>query len=260
VKSAFTGMSTAATISTMWASAMSRGTARGWSLTAVLVMDYSPNMDALLAAAADLWQATSAGDDLRLIGGLAMRLHVGVVARVTTDIDVVAMTSAVRQRLLDHLGRSGYDLGQSGGWWRAMREDPVRLVIDIADNPVVNPRTFEPVRLRALSKAEPVGQITVAVAGVDDLALLKLLAGRDQDLVDLLLLAGTCEVSAEALARTAAADDVERTLSGGALRARHALRSGWISDLVEQFMEQKPDEGHLARLDVFLAALERKGL
>lgn len=74
--------------------------------------------DDLIETAADLWRAVGAGEDLRLIGGLAVRAHVGVGARETRDVDVVAMTETVKQRVLDHLRSTGRAVGESGGWAR----------------------------------------------------------------------------------------------------------------------------------------------
>ncbi len=217
-------------------------------------------MDALLAEAANLWRATFSGDDLRLIGGLAVRLHVGSSSRTTTDIDLVAMNQAARERLLEHLERSGYQIVHTGGWWRAMRNEGRCLVIDVADNPVVNPRTFEPVHLRAAPRSGLVGDIPIAAAGVDDLVMLKLLAMRDQDLADLLLLSGACDISAKAIAHVAEDDDVERTVAAGAIQARHALSSGRLEDIIEELLERKPDERSVSRLVALLAALEEEGL
>jgi hypothetical protein len=212
-------------------------------------------MDALSA----LWRESGAGDELRLIGGLAVRLHVGTNARRTADIDVVALTDSARTRLLDHLEQTGWIVGTSGGWWRAIRSGSPRLLVDIARHPVVNPKTFETISLSSPPLRCTIGGVAVSVAGLEDIAALKLLAMRDQDLVDLLLLAGL-GLSAGAIARRAAADDIERSLSAGAHRARHALRTGLVAELYEQVLSRAPEEQELQKLEQFLSALERSGL
>ena len=58
----------------------------------------------------------------------------------------------------------------------------------------------------------------------------------------------------------AAADDVERSLSAGAHRARHALRTGLVAELYEQTLSRAPEEQELLKLEHFLSALERSGL
>lgn len=216
-------------------------------------------MDPLMEALAALWRESGAGDDLRLIGGLAVRLHVGTNARRTADIDVVALTDSARARLLDHLEQAGWIVGTSGGWWRAIRSGSSRLLIDIARHPVVNPKTFETISLGSPPLHCTIGGVVVSVAGLGDIAALKLLAMRDQDLVDLVLLAAL-GLSAEAIVDQAAADDVERSLSAGAHRARHALRTGLVAELYEQTLSRAPEEQELLKLEQFLSALERSGL
>lgn len=216
-------------------------------------------MDPLLEALVTLWRESGSGDDLRLIGGLAVRLHVGTGARMTRDIDVVAMTDAGRERLLQYLEQEGWVVGSSGGWWRAVRLGPPRLLLDIARHPVVNPRTFDAVSLFAPPRRQDVGGIVISVAAASDLATLKLLAARDQDLVDLVFLA-SIGLSAQAIARNAALDDVERPLSAGANRARYALRSGLIRELFEQTLARAPEEEAMSDLEKFLSELEKEGI
>jgi hypothetical protein len=216
-------------------------------------------VEPLLEALSDLWREVSAGDELRLVGGLAVRLHVGTNARMTGDIDVVALTDVARKRLLDHFEQAGWIVGTSGGWWRAVRPGTPRLLVDIARHPIVNPKTFETVSLWAQPSRHTIGGIVISVAGAEDLAALKLLAMRDQDLVDLVLLAAQ-GLSAEAIAEGASADDVERSLSAGAHRARHALRTGLVAEVFEQVLTRPPEERELSKLEELLSALERKGL
>lgn len=216
-------------------------------------------MDPLLEALSTLWRESGVGDELRLVGGLAVRLHVGTNARMTGDIDVVALTDIARARLLHHFEQTGWIVGASGGWWRAIRPGAPRLLVDVARHPIVNPKTFETISLWARPSHHTIGDIVISVAGVEDLAALKLLAMRDQDLVDLVLLAGQ-GLSVETVVEGASADDIERSLSAGAHRARHALRTGLAAELFEQTLARPPEERELSKLEQFLSALERNGL
>lgn len=98
-----------------------------------------------------------------------------------------------------------------------------------------------------------------ARAGLDDLALMKLVAMRDQDLVDLFLLA-TFGVSAEAITHAAIEDDIERSVSAGANQARHALRTGALREIIEQTLAREPQEFEIEQLGTLLDALERSGM
>ncbi|UQA61866.1 nucleotidyl transferase AbiEii/AbiGii toxin family protein [Polyangium aurulentum] len=216
-------------------------------------------MDPLLEALAMVWQQSGAGDELRLIGGLAVRLHAGTLARATADIDIVVLTEPALKQTIRRLEEAGWTVGTSGGWWRAVRPGADRLLVDIASHPVVNPRTFDTVSLRGQPAQYTLGDVTVSVAGRDDLAALKLAAARDQDLVDLLVLA-RCGLSHDAVARTASEDDIERTISAGAHRARHALRTGTLREAYELSLAREPEEEDIVSLDRFLQALERSGL
>jgi len=217
------------------------------------------DVESLLAALSVLWRESGDGKELRLSGGLAVRLHVGSDARVTRDIDVVAMTAAARGRLLSHLEQTGWAVGASGGWWRASRAGASRLILDIASHPVINPRTFDGISLSSRPWHKEIGGVIISVAEVSDLVTLKLMAMRDQDLVDLVLLAGR-GLSAGQIARNADVDDIERPLSAGANQARHALRSGLVRDVFEQTLGRPPEEEALANLEVFLDELEKKGI
>ena len=96
------------------------------------------------------------------------------------------MTDPARAGLLAHLSSRGFVVGASGGWWRASATEE-RLVVDVAGHPVVNPRTFESISLPGPPvelKSSP-----LRLANPNDLARMKLVAMRDQDFVDLVVLA-----------------------------------------------------------------------
>jgi hypothetical protein len=223
-------------------------------------MRYDQAVDDLLATAATLFRETGLGDDLRLLGGTAVALHVGTAARLTHDLDIAAMNEGARVRLLDQLRADGYRVGESGGWSRAARTTPASPLIDIASNPVVSPRTFDAVRLRAAPKRVTVAGVEIVVAGVDDLLLLKLLAARDQDLLDIALLCGCTGASADAVAASATSDDVERAASSGAARGRHALENGEMASLFDELLGRPLDEPTSKAFQQFLDMLHRRGL
>jgi hypothetical protein len=217
-------------------------------------------MEPVLETALRILRALDAKDDLRLLGGLAVRLTVGERARLTHDVDLVAMSIAWRDRLLDHLRNDGHQVGAIGGWWRAMRADGSGHLIDIADHPVVEHRTFAASFLLEPASHVIVAGSAVSIVGPNDLARLKLLAGRDQDQVDLLLLAAHGQLSAELIAKDARRDDTERAVSAGAHRARFALQAGGISDIYEESLGVALAADDMAAWRRFLDALAREGL
>ena len=52
----------------------------------------------------------------------------------------------------------------------------------------MNPKTFETISLNSPPLRYTIADVVVLVAGLEDIAALKLMAMRDQDLVDLVLL------------------------------------------------------------------------
>jgi hypothetical protein len=123
-----------------------------------------------------------------VVGGLAVRLLAGErKARLTRDIDLVAMDLGAKDRLVSHLRTSGYQIGVSGGWLRAAVPGAQRSIVDIAPHPVINPRTLEEMTLRESAAVQLVDGVSVPVAAPNDLALLKLAAHREQDIVDVML-------------------------------------------------------------------------
>jgi hypothetical protein len=133
-----------------------------------------------------------------------------------------------------------------------------RAIIDIASHPVVNPRTFEELRLRGSAAVLSVDGVAVPVASPDDLALLKLAAHRDQDIVDLMLLAK--RLSARTIASSAQKDDVERTVAEGAQTARLLSNTGGLVEIAEELLDRPASPEELGDLDGFLRALQEEGL
>jgi hypothetical protein len=194
-----------------------------------------------------------------VVGGLAVRLLAGESnARHTRDVDLVAMDRARSERLLSHLRSSGYQIGTSGGWQRAAMPGTQRSIIDIASHPVVNPRTFEELTLRGSAAVHSVDGVSIPVAAPDDLALLKLAAHREQDIVDVMLLAP--RVSAKTIATSAQGDDVERTVAEGAHAARLLFASGALAEVAEELLGRPTSKTELQAFDELLGQLRKEGL
>ena len=217
-------------------------------------------MDPLLRAAARLSSQLGLGDRLRLVGGLAVRLQVGSGARVTGDVDLVAMDSAAREAVLRHLAWSGFTVGEMVGWWRAVRGGKDALIVDVSPHPVVDVSTFDSIALHGEPQCVAVGGSPVWVVERNDLALLKVLACRGQDLVDLVLLSAHAPPDAAEMARRAALEDLERAVARGANRARHALRTGDLAEVFEESMGRGLDATEREAAARLLGALEAKGL
>ena len=195
-----------------------------------------------------------------VIGGLAVRFLTDErTARHTRDIDLVAMNNDARDRLVAHLESIGYRVGATAGWHRAAMPQPApRPIVDIATNPIVNPRTFEELTLRGQPVPHKLEDMTVQVVSPNDLALLKLAAHRDQDVVDLLLLSE--RLSPKAIAGAAELDDVERTVSEGAQTARLLTARGGLTDLTEELLGRQATPREIESFERFLRDLEEEGL
>jgi hypothetical protein len=209
-----------------------------------------------LLALTDLLRAVGSSGYV-VVGGLAVRLLVSEnTVRVTGDVDIVAMDEAARERLLSHLRSIGYHVGASGGWYRAALKG--KPIIDVGTHPVVNPRTFEELTLRAAPAVQMLGGLAVSVASPDDLGLLKLVAHRDQDIVDLLLLSS--RMSASSVAARVQHDDVERTAAEGAQVARLLIQSGRLEELTEELVGRRPMDKEVEALRTLLIELQKEGL
>jgi hypothetical protein len=166
-----------------------------------------------LDAAAILRKLAEHGVEFVVVGGVAVQAH-GYL-RATADLDVVP-----RQQLLNlsRLGEALADLQAEP--WRARQPidvtDPqllkrapmLPLVTRFGRLDLVNieltegaPSSFDDLRGRAL--VIELGEVEVAVAGLDDLIRMKRAAGRDQDLADIGALTRTDdELEREALEAT----------------------------------------------------------
>jgi hypothetical protein len=197
--------------------------------------------------------------EVRLIGGLAVRAWLGELARTSLDVDLVAFSPEAHAAVLGRLRAEGFRIGESGGWWRCVRTTASgRDVVDLARHPVVNPRTFDTMELRAPPRTDEHGLV---IAGVDDLVYMKLCAGRDQDLVDVCLLAAHCTPDAASIAKAARADDVERTVARSVLEGRHAAARGWLDGAFEELLGRAAERSEVGAFEELLRRLvEEEGL
>lgn len=192
------------------------------------------------------------------MGGLAVRSWVGSLARTSLDVDLVALSPEAHALLLEALRQGGFVVGESGGWWRGMRQGAEgREVVDVASHPVVNPRTFDTLELRAAPRADEHG---LQVVGVDDLAYMKLCAGRDQDLLDLCLLAAHAPPDPKAIATSARLDDVERLVARTAIEGRFASGRGLLDATFEELLGRSIHAAEREAFDDFLRRLAEEGL
>lgn len=118
-----------------------------------------------------------------IVGGLAIVLRVR--PRLTRDVDLVTVVPDERRVLLDHLRAAGYayeedgiDEWLDGGLVRA-NAAVAALDIIIADEPFL-------VDVARRARPMSIEGLTLPVATIEDLLLMKLEAGRPQDLDDAL--------------------------------------------------------------------------
>jgi hypothetical protein len=217
-------------------------------------------VDELYGAAAELWRRLNAGTELRLLGGLAVRAHVGDMARLTRDVDVVAMNVTIREAVLALLRSEGRVTSGIGGWIRAVdRRDPRKPIIDVAAHPICNPKTFEELSLAPEPDIIAVAGFDFPVADRVDLLRLKLAAGRGQDLVDVVLLSAFA-IDAKTAAQRCARDDSERPVARGANLARMELHDGGLSATFQEVMGRPMTNDETLSVGKLLEALRAEGL
>lgn len=216
--------------------------------------------DLVLEAAAIQQEARVLGARTVLIGGLAVRALVGAASRRTLDVDLVAEDAAGLEVVARVLAARGCLARRSPPWWRFQRPQP-RLIVDATDRDVVDPHTFDRYRVDLDLATEHIlpGGTTLSCAGVDDLVVLKLLAGRDQDLVDLALLAALAVPAPDpnAIDRRVETQDLERSVAGAVLRAELAVAQGALREAYAALTAQPLPDAHERSLSRLLARLRR---
>lgn len=126
-----------------------------------------------------------------VMGGLAVRIH--ALPRPTFDVDfTVAADESTIQRLVTTLDERGYSMppSQSAGWTDLVREMPVVKFQWFVDGKPIDIDVFlaeTPFQKSLLSRRQRHGteELEAWFVSVEDLILLKLLAGRRKDQVDI---------------------------------------------------------------------------
>jgi hypothetical protein len=189
-------------------------------------------MDDLLREAAAILAALAAGGhDAALVGGLAVRAWVGEESRRTLDIDFCTRGEGGVAAAARILAERGYRGDVRPPWSRFVRSNP-RRVVDVTDERVVDLRSFDSYRVD-LGAARPrptAPGLELRCVSLEDLVITKLLSGRDQDLVDLVLLAARTTPPPDdvAIKLRAEGEDIEIALAAAVMRAKAALASGGV--------------------------------
>ncbi|MBK6696381.1 MAG: hypothetical protein IPG50_29955 [Myxococcales bacterium] len=209
-----------------------------------------------LALAATLF-ALPMARELRLIGGLGVRVLSGNKARVTLDVDLVVSTSAAAGSLRAHLEADGWKVGDAGAYFRARKAG--EPAIDVFVDPVTNPRTFESTRLSQPPVERVVDGARYVVAAPHDIAFLKLCAGRDQDAIDVAILAAAEPLVASSLVAIAEANDLEIRLAEGAQRFRNLVQRAAIETVAAELLGRPFGADERESLARLLAQLQVEG-
>jgi hypothetical protein len=217
-------------------------------------------VDLLREAEALLRAAEGAGLQAALLGGLAVRAHLGVLPRETFDIDI-AMSSVPE---VDAFGRllvaRGYDMLEEPWWRRAVRGGTEgRIIVDWTGPEIVDPTTLRRFRLGPERVRRRLVSTEVAVVAVPDLLALKLLAGRDQDIADLACLAGP-DPEGDAQAVMARGQDASASdpLRAEARQLQFSLHLGEAQEAAARVLGRALTADEVDRLSRFVDALSRE--
>jgi hypothetical protein len=192
-----------------------------------------------------------------LLGGLAVRAWAGTLPRETLDVDLVLPDAVQVEGMARFLADRGFRVLDDPGWRRAVHGGPDdRIVVDWTGPDVPDPRTLAAYHLRPCRVRRRLHTRDVRVVGIGDLFVLKVLAGRDQDLADLVLLVDLpCRPSsAEVLecARTGSAGD---RFGEQVLRLCTGLHTGETAEAVARVVGREVEQRQVARLDDFAREL-----
>jgi hypothetical protein len=191
-------------------------------------------MDPLLTELAAIVDAAErAGVRLAVIGACALRTYLPrPELRRTVDLDLL-VASGGRSALASILESRGFRLYSTGPWLRAERPEGTPRIVDIAFDAIVDLASFQAYPLdpaRAVRRCEPGGP-ELPVPLLEDLVAQKLIAAREKDLLDVLLVAVDASIDGARLARNVEDRDVEIAVRRGALELVAAARSGRLAQL-----------------------------
>lgn len=216
-------------------------------------------MKSLLSEAeAIVTDAEAAGLSVALLGGLAVRAWVGRAGRETYDVDFVTGSQDDARRLSEVLRKRGYEVLPDPWWRRAIAErDGERVIVDWTGPDVVDPRTLDGYRVGGTRVLRHLVTRQVPVIELADLVIIKLLAGRDQDIVDVVVLSAASDP--EALA----ADVIDRARPQGKLVAlaeqagqlRFGIHTGSAMETVRCVAGREPSVAELDRFETLVDLL-----
>ena len=136
------------------------------------------------------------GVDYVLVGALAVRPYLARFARLTRDLDIVVRATE-REKVLSALTLLGYHIQRAPGWAAATKQiGHVEFFVDLMDDTICEPATNQKYQVQVASvtmatRIQPVFEEFASLAcmapivPLDDAIILKLLSGRDKDLIDL---------------------------------------------------------------------------
>jgi len=179
-------------------------------------------------------EAEREGVAVMVIGAYALRTYLAdPEGRKTSDLDLLVRGEA-RGRITDLLGRRGFHVYPTGPWLRAERAGEGPRIVDVAIDAIVDMASFERYPLdpsRATRRAEPGGP-EIPVPALEDLVAQKLIAAREKDILDVVLVAaGGSAVDPRRIADAVDARDVEVAVRRGYLELQAAARSGRLQQL-----------------------------
>jgi hypothetical protein len=203
-------------------------------------------------------QSEAAGLSVALIGGLAVRAWAGPHGRETFDIDLLVGSEEQRDALGTILERRGYVVLDDPWWRRAIRQSGGdRMIVDWTGPSVVNPKTLERFRVAEARARRKLGNATVPVIELADLLIVKLLAGRDQDIADVISLVGASagETPTEEVLLRARAQALGTRISDEASRLRFGVHTARVTELAERLLGRELLGDELVGLERFFEEL-----
>ncbi len=179
-------------------------------------------------------EAEREGVPLMVIGAFALRTYLSdPEGRKTSDLDLLVRKDA-RDRITDLLRGRGFRVYPTGPWLRAERAGEGPRIVDVALGAIVDMASFERYPLdpsRATRRAEPGGP-EIPVPALEDLVAQKLIAAREKDILDVVLVgAHGSTLDARRLSEAIDARDVEIAVRRGYLELQAAARSGRLQQL-----------------------------
>ncbi len=203
-----------------------------------------------------------------LIGGLATAAYLRRYRRFTEDIDLVVPAAKVEQLLL-MLRSHGFIVTGTQEWWKASKEiGDHELIVDVVTETIGESVTQQNYTL-SFHPPQPLIVVTpyfselgefaceVPAIGTEDLIVLKLLSGRDKDLIDLtaLLVESFSQIDLKSLHEKITAARLQMAMSIAVTEWRNALESGDLCYLWEVTYDRPLTRRQVASLMVKIGQL-----